>query len=99
MEVQVSDQVLITSNTLQVLWTGAAQSSSRATPRTVKHKAQTHTTTVQSEHKAQTHTTTVQSEQDAPPAADQLLTSCCWTLCRCFFITVVKIWNILYVKR
>lgn len=60
MEVQVSDQVLITSNTLQVLWTGAAQSSSRATPRNLKHKAQT-------------HTTTVQSEQDAPPAADQLL--------------------------
>lgn len=85
-EVQVSDQVLITSNTLQVLWTGAAQSSSRATPRNLKHKAQT-------------HTTTVQSEQDAPPAADQLLTSCCWTLCRCFFITVVKIWNIFYVKR
>lgn len=60
MEVQVSDQVLITSNTLQVLWTGAAQSSSRATPRTLKHKAQT-------------HTTAVQSEQNAPPAADQLL--------------------------
>lgn len=69
----MSDQVLITSNTLQVLWTGAAQSSSRATPRTLKHKAQTHTTAVQSEHKAQTHTTTVQSEQNAPPAADQLL--------------------------
>lgn len=60
MEVQVSDQVLITSNTLQVLWTGAAQSSSRATPRNLKHKAQT-------------HTTTVQSEKNAPPAADQLL--------------------------
>lgn len=28
-----------------------------------------------------------------------LLTSCCWTLCRCFFITVVKIWNIFHVKR